>query len=58
MTQLRLHLAKEFKVNTFYTFGVPTKVVEFLPDDEFANPIKHTVDWDVVAKETVVDWFK
>lgn len=58
LNRIFFHLAKEFKVNTFYTFGTPTKVVEYLPDDEFANPIKHTVDWDDVAKETVVDWFK
>ena len=60
LNRIFFHLAKEFKVNTFYTFGIPTKVVVDLPDDEFSNPIERTVDWDEIDtnKGIVVELFK
>lgn len=58
LNRIFFHLAKEFEVNTFYTFGIPTKVVVDLPTDEFANPIEHTVDWDNIDKQSIVELFK
>jgi hypothetical protein len=60
LNRIFFHLAKEFKANTFYTFGIPTKVVVDLPDDEFSNPIERTVDWDEIDtnKGIVVELFK
>jgi hypothetical protein len=60
LNRIFFHLAKEFKVNTFYTFGIPTKVVVDLPDDEFSNHIERTVDWDEIDtnKGIVIELFK
>jgi len=60
LNRIFFHLAKEFKVNTFYTFGIPKKVVVDLPDDEFSNPIERTVNWDEIEtnKGIVVELFK
>lgn len=57
LNRIFFHLAKEFKVNTFYTYGVPTEVIK-LPTDEFANPLKHDVDWEKITREDVVRLFK
>ena len=57
LNRIFFHLAKEFKVNTFYTYGVPTEVIK-LPTDEFANPLKHDVDWEKITSEDVVRLFK
>jgi hypothetical protein len=60
LNRIFFHLAKEFKVNTFYTFGIPTKVVVDLPTDEFSNLIERTVDWNEIEtnKGIVVELFK
>ena len=58
LNRIFFHLAKEFEVNTFYTFGIPTKVVVDLPMDEFSNPIKHTIDWGEIDKQGIVELFK
>ena len=47
LNRILFFLAREFKVNTFYTYGRPTKPVLILPDDEFSYPVERVVsDWD------------
>ena len=47
LNRIFFFLAREFKVNTFYTYGRPTKPVLILPDDEFSYPVERVVsDWD------------
>ena len=59
LNRIFFHLAKELKVNTFYTYGVPTEVIVNLPTDEFANPIMHEVKWDEeIQHEDVVQLFR
>ena len=58
LNRIFFHLAKEFEVNTFYTFGIPTKVVVDLPMDEFANPCLRTIDWGEIDKQSIVELFK
>lgn len=58
LNRIFFHLAKELKVNTFYTYGVPTEVIVNLPTDEFANPIMHEVKWEEIQNEDVVQLFR
>ena len=47
LNRIFFFLAKEFKVKQFYTYERPSKLVFFLPDDEFSNPVMRTIsDWD------------
>ena len=58
LNRIFFHLAKELKVNTFYTYGVPTEVIVNLPTDEFANPIMNEVKWEEIQNEDVVQLFR
>jgi hypothetical protein len=50
-------LAKEFDVKEFYTYGRATKQIVKLPDDEFSNPVKRTIDdWKTYDNNTVLSW--
>jgi len=57
LNRIFFHLAKD-KVNTFYTYGVPTEVIVNLPTDEFANPIMNEVKWDEIQNEDVIQLFR
>ena len=47
LNRIFFFLARGFKVNTFYTYGRPTKQVLILPEDEFSYPVERVVsDWD------------
>ena len=64
LSRIFFFLAKKFGVNTFYTYGRPTKRVLILPDDEFSNPVQRTIsDWstydkDSASRDAVREWFK
>jgi hypothetical protein len=64
LSRILFFLAKKFNVNTFYTYGRPTRRVLILPDDEFSNPVQRTIsDWstydkDSASRDTVREWFK
>jgi hypothetical protein len=58
LNRIFFHLAKELKVNTFYTYGVPTEFIVNLPTDEFANPIMNEVKWEEIQNEDVVQLFR
>jgi hypothetical protein len=54
-------LARHFSVNKFYTYERPNKDVVNLPDDEFSNPVLHTIDWasfnsGTFDKDSVLPW--
>ena len=54
-------LAKACNVNKFYTYERPTIDIVNLPDDEFSNPVSHTIDWikyDLgrINKDSVLPW--
>jgi hypothetical protein len=64
LSRILFFLAKKFNVNTFYTYGRPTKQVLILPNDEFSNPVQRTVsnwstyDKDSTSRDAVREWFK
>jgi hypothetical protein len=64
LSRILFFLAKKFNVNTFYTYGRPTKQVLILPNDEFSNPVQRTVsnwstyDKDSASRDAVREWFK
>jgi hypothetical protein len=64
LNRIFFFLAKRFKVNTFYTYGRPTKQALILPNDEFSNPVQRTIsDWsnydrDSASMDVVREWFK
>jgi hypothetical protein len=64
LSRILFFLAKRFNVNTFYTYGRPTKQVLILPNDEFSNPVERTVsnwstyDRDSASRDAVREWFK
>ena len=64
LSRIFFFLAKKFGVNTFYTYGRPTKQVLILPEDEFSNPVQRTIsDWrtydrDSASRDAVREWFK
>jgi hypothetical protein len=54
-------LAKAYNVKKFYTYERPTKDIVNLPDDEFSNPVLHTIDWasfnsGTFDKDSVLPW--
>lgn len=57
LNRIFFHLAKD-KVNTFYTYGVPTEVIVNLPTDEFANPIMNEVKWEEIQNDDVIQLFR
>ena len=64
LNRIFFFLAKRFKVNTFYTYGRPTKQALILPNDEFSNPVQRAIsDWsnydrDSASRDIVREWFK
>jgi hypothetical protein len=54
-------LAKKYNVKKFYTYERPNDVVVNLPNDEFSNPVSHTIDWvqydsGTFDKNSVLHW--
>jgi hypothetical protein len=54
-------LAKKYNVKKFYTYERPNNVVVNLPNDEFSNPVSHTIDWvqydsGTFDKNSVLHW--
>jgi SOS response regulatory protein OraA/RecX len=57
LNRIFFFLAKEFKVNRFYTYGRPSTQVLMLPNDEFSNPVKRVVsDWGIYDRDEVRKW--
>jgi protein-tyrosine phosphatase len=57
LNRIFFFLAKEFDVKEFYTYGRATKQIVKLPDDEFSNPVKRTIDdWKTYDNNTVLSW--
>jgi SOS response regulatory protein OraA/RecX len=57
LNRIFFFLAKEFKINKFYTYERPSSQVLMLPNDEFSNPVERVVsDWDNYNRDEVRKW--